>query len=340
MNIRQVDTTIRRGLRSVLGIGFAAALVMQAAPAHAQGSVAEALFQEGKRLMAEGKYNEACPKFAESQRIDPGAGTLTALALCHRGEGKTATAWSEFKEVVSLARRDNRKDREQVALDNIAELEPKLSRLRVVVDPGAEAQHVEVRIDDSVVTRAAIGQALPVDPGTRRILATAPGKKPFETTVQIGTEHDEKSVNIPKLEDDPRAVEAIGERSAPPATSPAPQPAEKPKNEQRLVAPTLISLGLGVVGVGVGTVFGLQALGAQSDLDAVCDPSRKCGPSARSDIDSLQTSSTISTVGFIVGGVGLAGAAVFYILGRPSSEGTTTATVRPVVGPYGLGATF
>jgi hypothetical protein len=322
----------------VLGIGFAAALVMQASPAHAQGSVAEALFQEGKRLMAEGKYNDACPKLAESQRIDPGAGTLTALALCHRGEGKTATAWSEFKEVISLARRDNRKDREQVAQDNVAELEPKLSRLRLVVDPAAEAQHVEVRIDDTVVTRAAFGQALPVDPGTRRVLATAPGKKPFEATIQIGTEHDEKSIAIPKLEEDPRAAEAIGERS-PPASSPnTTKASDKTNNQQRLVVPTLISLGIGVVGVGVGTVFGLQALGMQSDLDASC-PTRRCAPNARNDIDSLLTSSTISTIGFIAGGVGLVGAAILYIAGRPSTE-TGTAKVRPVVGPSGVGATF
>ncbi len=339
MNVRDVDTTLRRGLSSVLGIGFAAGLLMQSTPAQAQGSVAEALFQEGKRLMAEGKYIEACPKFAESQRIDPGAGTLTALALCHRGEGKTASAWSEFKEVISLARRDNRKDREQVALDNVAELEPKLSRLRVVVDPAAEGQHIEIHIDDTVVTRAAFGQPLPVDPGTRRILATAPGKKPFETTVQVGAEHDDKSVNIPKLEDDPRAIEAIGERSAPAPSAPPADRAAKTSGEQRLVVPTLISLGVGVVGVGVGTIFGVQALGTKSDLDGVCEPSRKCGPSARTDIDSLKTSSTISTVGFVVGGVGLVGAAVLYIVGRPSKE-TTTATVRPVVGPHGVGATF
>ena len=339
MIIRDVDTTIRRRLGSVLGIGFAAALMMQSSPAHAQGSVAEALFQEGKRLMAEGKYTEACPKFAESQRIDPGAGTLTALALCHRGEGKTATAWSEFKEVISLARRDNRKDREQVAQENIAELEPKLSKLRVVVDPAAEAQHVEVRIDDTVVTRAAFGQPLPVDPGARRVLATAPGKKPFETTVQVGAEHDEKSVSIPKLEDDPRAIEAIGERSAPAATAPTSKAVDTSGGEQRLVVPTLISLGVGLAGIGVGTVFGVQALGAQSDLDAVC-PARKCGPDSRNDIDSLQTSSTISTVGFIVGGVGLAGAAVLYIVGRPSSKETTTATIRPVFTASGVGATF
>jgi len=335
---RDVDITIRRGLCSVLGIGLAAALMLQPSAAHAQGSVAEALFQEGKRLMAEGKYTDACPKLAESLRIDPGAGTLTALALCHRGEGKTASAWSEFKEVISLARRDNRKDREQVALENIAELEPKLSRLRLVVDPGAEAQHVEVRIDDTIVTRAAFGQALPVDPGARRVLATAPGMKPFEVTVQVGADHDEKTVTIPKLEEDPRSAEAIGERSPPADTTTKPKEADKSNNAQRLVVPTVISLGIGLVGVGVGTVFGVRALGTQSDLDASC-PTRRCTPSARGDIDSLQTSSTISTIGFIAGGVGLAGAAILYIVGRPSTE-STTAKVRPFVGPHGVGGTF
>ena len=121
-------------IATLTGLGL---VVPRAAHAQSDKTAAEALFQDGKRLMGEGKYSEACPKLDESNKIDPGAGTLTALALCHRGEGKTATAWSEFKEVISLARRDGRKDREQVAEENIAELEPKLSKLTLVVDPAA-----------------------------------------------------------------------------------------------------------------------------------------------------------------------------------------------------------
>jgi hypothetical protein len=334
---RPIGAASRRGRAPswLVGALLASAIAVAAVPASAQNSsVAEALFQEGKRMMAEGNYREACPKLAESHRMDPGAGTLTALALCHRAEGKTATAWSEFREVISLARRDNRKDREQVAQENIAELEPKLSRLRVIVEP-SDAQKIEVRLDDATMTRAAFDQALPVDPGTRRIVASAPGKKTFETTVQIGSDHDEKTVTIPRLEEDPRAGTAISDRSGP-------SRAEPNSGEQRFVVPTVIALGIGLAGVGVGAGFGLKALDEQSTLDTACGPTKRCRPAQSDDISSLKTSSTISTIGFIAGGVGLVAATVLYLAGRPSSKEKVSgrAGIIPLVSGAGIGASF
>ena len=61
-------------------------------------AMAEALFKEGKKLLAEQKVPEACRKFESSYRIDPAPGTLINLALCHEQEGKLATAWGEFNE--------------------------------------------------------------------------------------------------------------------------------------------------------------------------------------------------------------------------------------------------
>src|SRR5579883_326916 len=61
-------------------------------------ATAEALFNEGKRLMNERKFGEACPKFLASQKLDPGVGTQLNLAVCYEANGQTASAWATFKE--------------------------------------------------------------------------------------------------------------------------------------------------------------------------------------------------------------------------------------------------
>jgi hypothetical protein len=116
--------------------------------------------------------------------------------------------------------------------------------------------------------------------------------------------------------------------------------------EQRYVAPTLIALGVGVVGLAAGTAFGVVALGKRSDLDTVC-VSRACPPASKDDITALKTTSTISTVGFVVGAIGLATGIVLYVMGkRPSSppQERPAATVRvsPSIGwsSAGLSGTF
>src|SRR4051794_15945207 len=111
-------------------------LVCVARPAKAQSvardpATAQALFEEGKRLMQAKHFSDACPKFAESQRLDPGGGTLFALALCHEGAGKTASAWADFNDALTEARKDKRADREAAALEHIRALEGQLTRVRL-----------------------------------------------------------------------------------------------------------------------------------------------------------------------------------------------------------------
>ena len=94
-----------------------------AQPAANDAAMAETLFEDAKKMMARGDYAAACPKLSESNRLDPGSGTLTALALCHEQEGKTATAWAEFIQVVSEAQQAGRTDREKFARQHVAALE-------------------------------------------------------------------------------------------------------------------------------------------------------------------------------------------------------------------------
>jgi hypothetical protein len=306
----------------VVGLTLTASSFAFAEPTSAERNLAESLFQDGKSLMAEGKVSEACPKLAESNRIDPGAGTLTALALCHRAEGRTASAWSEFREVISLARRDGRKDREQVAQDNIAELEPKLSRLKVIVDPNAEAQHVEVRVDDLVYTPATFGQALPTDPGMRRIKASATGKKPFEMTVIVGTEKDEKSITIHALEDDPRYQAAMADRSQ---NDHGPTSATS-SSSQKYIGYGLA--GLGVVAVGIGTVFGLSAISKNKDSDSLCPNTTCSNQQGVTAADDARSAATVANIA-VIGGAALIVGGLVLVLTSPSKASAAAAALRP-----------
>lgn len=310
----------------------------QGAASQADKTAAEALFQEGKRLMNEGKFAEGCPKLAESNRIDPGAGTLTALALCHRGEGKIATAWSEFKEVISLARKDGRKDREEVATKNAEELEPKLSRLKIQLDPGAEQQGLTVKIDDTVVSKAAFGSSLPVDPGPRKITASAPLKKTFETVVNVGAERDDKSIQIHPLEDDAEAIAAADREKKQAAAARAQVGGTGGGGSSSLKYVGYGLVGLGIVGVGVGSVFGVQALGKNSDAKSAC-PNTQCtsaeGVKASQDAKSSATISNIAIGGGILAVVG--GVVIVLVSGSGSSStGAAAATTKTASSSFKL----
>ena len=93
-------------------------------------ATAEALFQEAKKLKAAEEYDAACPKFAASQKLDPALGTLLNLADCHEQQGLTASAWAEFLEAATLARRAGQAERAKVAKERATALEGRLTRLK------------------------------------------------------------------------------------------------------------------------------------------------------------------------------------------------------------------
>src|SRR5258706_9020963 len=90
----------------------------------ADKATAQALFDQGKTLLSKGDVAGACPKFEESQRLDPGIGTQFNLATCYERAGRTASAWTLFLEVASAARAAHQPDREKLARSRAADLEP------------------------------------------------------------------------------------------------------------------------------------------------------------------------------------------------------------------------
>ena len=127
-----------------LGSRLALALALTAAPALADtttsGAAAEVLFEQGRVLMNEGKTEEACAKFAASQRIDPAPGTLLRYADCSEKLGRTATAWLAFREAEARLHRDGDAQREDVARARVAALAKRLTLLRILVVDAAPGE--------------------------------------------------------------------------------------------------------------------------------------------------------------------------------------------------------
>lgn len=320
-----------RGWLRVAAIVLATSATLALAPAaSAQSSVAKTtaatLFQEGRALMERGDYAAACPKLAESQRLDPGGGTLLNLALCRKGEGRTATAWVLFREAAAVAAREGKSDREAAARAEIAELEPKLSRMVVTVPEAARVPGLVVTVDGVILEPAAWGVATPVDPRPLAVRAAADGYVAWETKVDASAPASRSEVTIQPLERAPAgSVPPPPKPPGPGAAPPPPARDDSTGDGQRVVG--LVIGGVGAAGVIVGAITGALALSAQSSADEAC-PDTDCGiASAVSDNESAHSFATVSNIGFIAGGTLLAAGATIYLL-APSSDGTSATTLR------------
>ncbi|XXX73802.1 hypothetical protein WMF30_39770 [Sorangium sp. So ce134] len=308
----------------------------RAEPSADQAAAAEALFREGRELVAQGKLAEACPKFAASQRLDPGYGTQWNLADCLERLGRTASAWAAFREAADMASRAGQADREAKAARRAADLEKRLERLAVSVS--APADGLVVRRNGAVLDAGAWGAPLPVDPGKHRVEATAPGKKPFSVEAQTAGPGKIVTVAIPPLDDDPAAAGAAAAAPPQPGGPPAPAPAaplrpaeggDDGASTRRTLA--FVAGGVGVAGVVTGSIFGLIAGARWSRAqDDHCRTETLCDAQGVALVDDAKSAATLSNVGFVVGGVGLAAGVALFVT---SLGGARPSAARIVVTP-------
>jgi hypothetical protein len=351
--------SFRRGGSGVLAL---AGCLLGVASAQAQGAnvaAAEALFRDGKERMAAKDYARGCPKLADSFRLDPATGTLLALALCHEREGKLASAWAEYAEAAARSKRESRADREKAAQDKVAGLEPKLSQLTIALAPGIAETGLEITRNGAAVGTGTLGSAVPIDGGSYAIEATAPRKKPWRGKVNVSPSGDKQTLTIPRLEDDPiaaidpkaRKLPAIrpGDttsvvHAAPAGAAPAaPAAKETPPADNShhfgWVETTFVAAG--VVGLGIGTVFMLQAVGKNEQSESGCDANNICSPQATQDRLDARQYGQIATVSYIAGGALVATGVAIYLIGGANqanperSSASLQAAPLPVNGGFG-----
>jgi len=322
---------------SALAASFAFSASAQ--PSATDAALAIQLYEDAEKLMTAGDPAAACPKYAESQRHDPQLGTLLHLADCYEQLGKLASAWAGYKQVAEIAARRNvmggYEPRERVARARAAALEPKLSMVVIhVTEP--DLAGLEIRRDGESLGRAVWDSTMPVDPGSYTFAAQAPGKKLWTKTVEVRAGAVKVDLTVPALEDDRAVPSTTGISSSATAAD-----ADRPRGATQRAAGYLLT-GLGVVGAGVGVVFGLKVLSQLDERDAIC-PTDYCTSdeiqSIRNIEDRAQRSATALNIAFALGAAATLGG-ITLVLTAPSnpSPGATGLNVIPWGGPNAAGA--
>lgn len=331
---------IAAGLAVIIAIAGSDAI---AQPSPEDKAVAESLFRDGRRLMDEGKFKDACRKLEESQRLDPADGTLLNLAVCHEKEGRVATAWGEFMTAMTTARRDGRTDRESLARERIQAIEPLLPRLSIEVPQAVRIPGLQVLRNGTLLQQGGWDTPIPIDPGEVLVEAKAEGYKPWKATVKVELSKSER-VTVPKLELAPEAP-------APTASVGLGTPPPPPPSSGKKVTGLILG-GVGLVAVGVGGYFGIRASSKRSDSDDLCpvvNGKEQCTAAGVDLNDQAKTSARIADVSMGLGAVALIAGAYLYFTSpsAPASESASkTAKGKPLrglpvnvsVGPWGNGA--
>jgi hypothetical protein len=337
-------------LRSLVPWAVLVSLGLASGAASANDPVtAQALFDAGKRLIGQGKFADACPKFEESQRLDPAIGTHYALADCYEKAGRFASAWAAFLDVASEAAAQHRADREKYAKSRAAALAPRLSRITVVVPAASRAPGMQIQRDGETLREAQWGVPVPVDPGSHVVAASAPGKAPWQTTVVVRDEGSVLEVPVAPLSDAPAAVATGGptapSQTEPPTTGTTATPAGAdtgPAGGGTMKTLAWVGMGVGGAGIVAGLVTGGLAMSKHGSANGSPCASGPCLPddlsSYQSDRSAFYSLGTVSTISFIAGGA-LAATGVVLLLVAPRTEQAQAAWASPYVSPTGAGLT-
>jgi hypothetical protein len=333
-------------MKRALGVGVLALAALSSAPAQAQSAApptadearAETLFNAAKQLRDGGQLAEACPMFAESKRLAPGVGVTLHLGDCYERMGRTASAWTQYREAETLARQKGDDKRADIAHGRAHSVESKVGRLTMTTARGAH-DGWQVQLDGSPVPPQMLNAAVAVDPIDHTVTVSAPGKPLRTLKVHLDASTLAATASIEDSSDQGGAAGAAAVTAAP-AGPGAEEHASAEASALDSSASTssggshgwstrtwgeIVLGGVGVVGLGLGAAFLVKKNQSMSNGNA-CD-----GPMVN------KQAATASEIAFAVGGVALASAVVLYLT-TPGSQSQVGMSVSPVAMWGGGGA--
>jgi hypothetical protein len=292
-------------------------------PSAADRESARALMEQGRVAYEQKDYEPALQSFVAADKIMGVTSTglwvgksLAALGRLIEARDKLLAVGriplsADVSEALTEARAE--------AAELQASLAERIPELRFEVRGVAGDVDIVVHVGADEVPGDLLKVPRKVDPGEIVVRATAKGYAPVEL-----------KVNIAEGQSLPVRLDFKPGGSGDPAVS------EPPDDTGYYVA---VGVSFGVAGVGavVGAVTGGLSLAAASDAKQGCrEDGTGCPIANEETADRSLVLAHVSTVSFIVGGLGAAAGIVTLIIGPPEGE---EAVIEPAIGPGWLGVT-
>ena len=315
----------RRRWFGVLGGLLSTAACLSSVPAHAEDAetrtAARDLATQGAQAFDAGRYDQASDFFLRAYELvkAPSIALMRARSLAKLGLLLEAIDVYEQTARVKLppSAPDAYVKAVKTARSEVEDLRGRVPRLKLTLTGIEPAETPDVTIDDKQSPAALLGVDRPMNPGSHRVAVRVAGET--RATRELSLEEG-KSYNV--------ELDASAKTAAPASPDPEKQPdlpvAPTPRAEPRVTpsapsseppassgtrTPGYVGVGVGVVGLALGTYTGLVALHHKSQLDEVCHPG--CPQSSANDLSGFRDNRTVSWLSY---GVGIAAGATGVLL--------------------------
>lgn len=318
-----------------------------------------------------GHFEEALGVFSEAYAVQPtpSRGIWTARALAKLG--KLVESVERYHEITGLE--VSSEDQEQIEAQKTAITErqavlARIPRLTVEVEHAAPDE-VIVEIDGAP---SELGKELKLNPGRHSVVGTRGEEELIEVvslteaasrTVllrfgepaqpakvapppHLPTPTQESSSSEVELDEQPGAAPPPPEpkpaqKASPPPPTPAElqrrvasEPIDSPRNSTTLRTWGWFGVGVGGSGLLLGGIAGAIMLSKRNDLENGGCVDGHCYRDQRSDVNRYNTLRTVSTIGFIAGGIALGGGILLLRASSPTQ--VAVGELRATIGPTSL----
>jgi hypothetical protein len=343
-------------IAAALAVGLGLVAPHAFAQSDADRATARALGQDGQQALEAKDYRTAEDRFRRADKLVHAPSLELGLARALAGVGKFVESQETYNRIIREGVPPGAPDAFKHALDDakkeVETVSTKVGAVTITVKAigGADIADPAVALDGQPINSASLGIRRAIDPGNHVLHVSAAGYKPADLNfpVTAGSNIDqpillEKDLTgtapPPALAPGPatNAAPATATTAAPPASG-SPPDTTPSSGKKGSIAPW-IAFGVGGVGLALGAITGGLALGDHSTLASECG-SGSCpsnNSKDQSDLSSYHTMGALSTVGFIVAGVGAA-AGVILLIAAPKSEPTTGLSISPTIGLGSVGA--